>query len=424
MSLNHQRKSNFSTSFKTVKKVVVLTEAHLKIFWNSFKLYGPDWENIEGVFHQENVYLDVDVILQFYERNKEVFSSSSLSLVQLKSSQDDFVGFLDAYEIPYEYSDVYVKSGESDPMNTSIEENLSDLDDEDAVYNLLSLRGRDFSREDVYARESDNTFPIENVPHNQQIWSIYEWFYSNVDHPWFNENEFQICLNQLNLSHIKLLRSIEWKYVRGCIYRKIGKPRRFSQKFIEEEKEKLQEYRTLKRESNYLTDQAVGSEADRVLAIHPVKNIPYPGVSVGLSNRSRYQMYKIKFIGESQPREIMDLHVSSLHQPADEIHLDFSKYVPSLRSMLHPPKEDSKIQGEMSIYSVYTREDIQNYCKLTSLLRKKNHLQQELIQLTEHAKNASLTGEDKKLCAWIIIELHGINDEIKVIDCDTITPRN
>ncbi|XP_055913278.1 protein lin-9 homolog [Eupeodes corollae] len=72
-------------------------------------------------------------------------------------------------------------------------------------------------------------------------WVIFEWFYSFVDKPLFEgENEFQICLNESfpNLKTRQLTRA-EWQKMRSLM----GKPRRCSQAFFEEERRELERKR-------------------------------------------------------------------------------------------------------------------------------------------------------------------------------------
>ncbi|KAJ9601187.1 hypothetical protein L9F63_000655 [Diploptera punctata] len=73
-------------------------------------------------------------------------------------------------------------------------------------------------------------------------WVCYEWFYSNIDKPLFDgDNDFMICLKESfpNLRTRKLTR-VEWCKIR----RMMGKPRRCSQAFFEEERRELERKRT------------------------------------------------------------------------------------------------------------------------------------------------------------------------------------
>lgn len=72
-----------------------------------------------------------------------------------------------------------------------------------------------------------------------QQWCTFEWFYSAIDYPWFAKREFVEYLDHVGLGHIPRLTRVEW----GVIRSSLGKPRRFSQQFLKEEKEKLNQYR-------------------------------------------------------------------------------------------------------------------------------------------------------------------------------------
>ncbi|KAL6548493.1 hypothetical protein OROGR_008914 [Orobanche gracilis] len=75
--------------------------------------------------------------------------------------------------------------------------------------------------------------------HRLRIWCNYEWFYSAIDYPWFAKREFVEYLYHVGLGHVPRLTRVEW----GVIRSSLGKPRRFSEQFLKEEKEKLNQYR-------------------------------------------------------------------------------------------------------------------------------------------------------------------------------------
>lgn len=70
-------------------------------------------------------------------------------------------------------------------------------------------------------------------------WCTFEWFYSAIDYPWFAKREFVEYLNHVGLGHVPRLSRVEW----GVIRSSLGKPRRFSELFLHEEKQKLKQYR-------------------------------------------------------------------------------------------------------------------------------------------------------------------------------------
>lgn len=72
-------------------------------------------------------------------------------------------------------------------------------------------------------------------------WVCYEWFYSNIDRTLFSgDNDFMICLKE-SFPELKCreLTRIEWTKIR----RMMGKPRRCSQSFFEEERAELEKKR-------------------------------------------------------------------------------------------------------------------------------------------------------------------------------------
>ncbi|XP_057998700.1 protein ALWAYS EARLY 2 isoform X2 [Hevea brasiliensis] len=107
-------------------------------------------------------------------------------------------------------------------------------------------------------------------------WCTFEWFYSAIDYPWFAKREFVEYLNHVGLGHIPRLTRVEW----GVIRSSLGKPRRFSEHFLHEEREKLKQYRDSVRK--HYTELRTGimdglptdlarplSVGQRVIAVHP-----------------------------------------------------------------------------------------------------------------------------------------------------------
>ncbi|KAM4108320.1 hypothetical protein ACJW30_03G038100 [Castanea mollissima] len=115
-------------------------------------------------------------------------------------------------------------------------------------------------------------------------WCTFEWFYSAIDYPWFAKREFVEYLNHVGLGHIPRLTRVEW----GVIRSSLGKPRRFSEHFLLEEREKLKQYRDSVRK-HYIelrtgireglpTDLARPlSVGQRVIALHPKTRELYDG---------------------------------------------------------------------------------------------------------------------------------------------------
>ncbi|XP_047310135.1 protein ALWAYS EARLY 3-like [Impatiens glandulifera] len=119
---------------------------------------------------------------------------------------------------------------------------------------------------------------LSNCLSNHQLrrWCALEWFYSGVDYPWFSKREFVEYLNHVGLGHVPRLTRVEW----GVIRSSLGKPRRFSEEFLREEKDKLNQYRDSVRTqyTEFRTGTTEGIPSDlarplsvgqRVAAIHP-----------------------------------------------------------------------------------------------------------------------------------------------------------
>ncbi|KAI4349974.1 hypothetical protein L6164_010507 [Bauhinia variegata] len=107
-------------------------------------------------------------------------------------------------------------------------------------------------------------------------WCSFEWFYSAIDFPWFAKREFMEYLNHVGLDDIPRLTRVEWSVIKSSL----GKPRRFSEHFLREERQKLQQYRESVRK--HYTELRTGIRdglptdlarplfvGQRVIALHP-----------------------------------------------------------------------------------------------------------------------------------------------------------
>ncbi|CAN1843178.1 Protein ALWAYS EARLY 2 [Linum perenne] len=115
-------------------------------------------------------------------------------------------------------------------------------------------------------------------------WSRFEWFCSAIDYPWFAKREFVEYLDHVGLGHVSTLTRVEW----GVIRSSLGKPRRFSQHFLHDERSKLEQYRESVRKhySELRAGIRKGLPTDlarplyvgqRVNAIHPQSRELYTG---------------------------------------------------------------------------------------------------------------------------------------------------
>ncbi|XP_040940936.1 protein ALWAYS EARLY 2 isoform X3 [Gossypium hirsutum] len=129
-------------------------------------------------------------------------------------------------------------------------------------------------------------------------WCSFEWFYSAIDYAWFVKKEFVEYLNHVGLGHIPRLTRVEW----GVIRSSLGKPRRFSERFLHEEREKLKQYRESVRQ--HYAQLRIGtteglpmdlpqplSIGQRVSAIHPETREVNDGKVLGLE----HDCFKVQF---------------------------------------------------------------------------------------------------------------------------------
>ncbi|CAN1199519.1 Protein ALWAYS EARLY 1 [Linum perenne] len=132
------------------------------------------------------------------------------------------------------------------------------------------------------------SYPKEEVPFSLskklRRWSRFEWFCSAIDYPWFAKREFVEYLDHVGLGHVSTLTRVEW----GVIRSSLGKPRRFSQHFLHDERSKLEQYRESVRKhySELRAGIRKGLPTDlarplyvgqRVNAIHPQSRELYTG---------------------------------------------------------------------------------------------------------------------------------------------------
>ncbi|XP_055813381.1 protein ALWAYS EARLY 3-like isoform X2 [Solanum dulcamara] len=176
--------------------------------------------------------------------------------------------------------------------------------------------------------------------HQVRSWCIYEWFYSAIDYPWFAKREFVEYLYHVGLGHVPRLTRVEW----GVIRSSLGRPRRFSEQFLNEEKEKLNQYReSVRTHYNELregtreglpTDLAKPlSVGQRVIAIHPITREIHDG-SVLTVDRSRCRVqfdrpeFGVEFVMdfECMPLNPFENMPTSLKRHADGVDQFFGSF--------------------------------------------------------------------------------------------------
>ncbi|XP_031737183.1 protein ALWAYS EARLY 2 isoform X2 [Cucumis sativus] len=166
-------------------------------------------------------------------------------------------------------------------------------------------------------------------------WCIFEWFYSAIDYPWFARSEFVEYLHHVGLGSITKLTRVEW----GIIRSSLGRPRRFSDNFLHEERMKLQRYRESVRQyygklragicKGLPTDLARPlSVGQRIIALHPY---PYRlEVHNGSVLRLQHDNYRIQFDNqEIGVKPVMDFECMPFN-PMDNFPETFRRQICSI----------------------------------------------------------------------------------------------
>ncbi|OMO69338.1 Always early, putative isoform 3, partial [Corchorus capsularis] len=182
-----------------------------------------------------------------------------------------------------------------------------------------------------------------------------------IIHAWFAKMEFVEYLDLVGLGHFPRLTRFEW----GVIRSSLGKPRRFSERFLMEEREKLNQYRESVRADYAQLRAGIGigslptdlaqplSVGQRVIAVHPKTREIHDG-SVLIVDRNRY---RIQFDSPELGVEfVMDIDCMPLN-PLENLpallvrqHAAISEYVENYNEpkMNGQPKE-SKMEVEESM---------------------------------------------------------------------------
>ncbi|XP_061348443.1 protein ALWAYS EARLY 2-like [Gastrolobium bilobum] len=129
-------------------------------------------------------------------------------------------------------------------------------------------------------------------------WCMFEWFYSAIDYPWFSKREFTEYLNLVGLGNIPRLCHVEWSVIKSSL----GKPRRFSEHFLHEERQNLERYRESVRKhyAELLTGIRDGLPTDlakplyvgqRVIALHSKTREIHDGIVLTVD----HDKYRVQF---------------------------------------------------------------------------------------------------------------------------------
>ncbi|KAF7069830.1 hypothetical protein CFC21_075405 [Triticum aestivum] len=287
-------------------------------------------------------------------------------------------------------------------------------------------------------------------------WCMSEWFYSAIDYPWFAKSEFVEYLNHVKLGHVPRLTRVEW----GVIRSSLGKPRRLSKQFLQEEREKLSQYRESVRQhyaelqsgvreglpTDLARPLAVGQ---RVIACHPKTRELHDGSVLTVDrNRCRVQfdrpelgvefvmdidcmpLHPLENFPESLRRQnIVNKYYSSFSEVKFE---DRSKeyggggaprFIPNAKTTAN----EATVAAQQAMYGqpctlsqIQEREaDIRALAELSRALDKKEALLVELRHMNEEVSGKQKDGEIirdlehfRKQYAMVLVQLRDSNDHV------------
>ncbi|CAJ2628696.1 unnamed protein product [Trifolium pratense] len=256
-------------------------------------------------------------------------------------------------------------------------------------------------------------------------WFTFEWFYSALDYPWFAKREFVEYLNHVGLGNIPRLTRVEWSVIKSSL----GKPRRFSEHFLHEERQKLEQYRDSVRKhyselragirDGLPTDLArplcVGQ---RVIAIHPKTREIHDGSVLTVDHdKCRIQFDRpelgVEFIMDidCMPSNPFDNMPEALRRQIGARKASFMTTEPQLNgnsSFGGCEMHSSPVKGDAN--HVTSQANIDNLCALAACAQPCKVMQHQAKEADIHALSELKRALDKKETA--LTELRNANSGI------------
>jgi hypothetical protein len=248
-------------------------------------------------------------------------------------------------------------------------------------------------------------------------WCLYEWFCADMDRPFFEYNDFQHCLNEMGLGHITHLTRVEWSHVRSVM----GKPRRFSQAFLQGERTKLHEYRANIRElrngkspisrsfyppvSEIPLPMTIGVHA---LAFHPSQRRLSRGVVIAVGDGQ----YQVEFIDKQMNGNLGGIWVADTDLMTHE-----SRSFSVDSALQGSPRTPTR--ASVVAHVQYPQEDLQSMVGLLRLLLQKEQCIAQLRDMNNKAESSvgradGCGGQEfQKQYAHIVVSLAETNQLIE-----------
>ena len=174
-------------------------------------------------------------------------------------------------------------------------------------------------------------------------WCKCEWFYSYIDRGFFSHNELEELMKLINLNTNENYTLYEWRVIK----RMMGRPRRFSDKFVQDEKRKLYKY----REAIKVLQQG------RVLPSNYHDMLPYINMNIGSVSSRLMVGQKVLAIhpntGELKSGSILTMDANKYHVQFDKPELGVCSISDTQLVPLYSPEEvrDHLRYGEITPYS-------------------------------------------------------------------------
>ncbi|XP_070671805.1 protein ALWAYS EARLY 3 isoform X6 [Malus domestica] len=279
-----------------------------------------------------------------------------------------------------------------------------------------------------------------------QRWCAFEWFYSAIDYPWFAKREFVEYLNHVGLGHVPRLTRVEW----GVIRSSLGRPRRFSEQFLKEEKEKLNQYRESVRthyaELNAGTREGLPTDLARplsvgqhVIAFHPTTREIHNGIVLTVDHsRCRVQFDQ----PELGVEHIMDIDCMPLNPvenlPASftkhnvNVNVNVNKYIENLKELkINERLKEGKTEGYKVASSDHVESTVPCYMQPSphhinksskqtedAVVSELRHMNDEVVENHRDGDNFIRDSESfKKEYAAVLLQLSQVNDQVSSALC-------
>ncbi|XP_058760586.1 protein ALWAYS EARLY 3-like isoform X2 [Vicia villosa] len=269
-------------------------------------------------------------------------------------------------------------------------------------------------------------------------WFTFEWFYSALDYPWFAKREFVEYLNHVGLGNIPRLTRVEWSVIKSSL----GKPRRFSEHFLHEERQKLEQYRESVRKhySELRTGVRDGLPTDlarplyvgqRVIAIHPKTREIHDGSVLTVDHdKCRIQFDRpelgVEFIMDidCMPLNTLDNMPEALRRQIGARKASFITKEPQINGnssvggcemhsspvKVHLSSSASVKQGKADANHVTSQTNIDNLCAQAACAQPSQVMQHQAKEADIHALSELKRALDKK--ETVLIELRNANNGI------------